>query len=41
MVFVSAEELENRQRRDLVVHEDEGEIDVHTWALVKELATSP
>ncbi len=41
MVFVSTKELENRQRRDLMVDEDEGEIDVHTWALAKELATSP
>ena len=41
MVFVSTKELENRQRRDLMVDEDEGEVDVHTWALAKELATSP
>jgi hypothetical protein len=41
MVFVGTEELENRLRRDLLVDEDGGEVDVHAWAMTKEMIICP
>ncbi len=41
MVFVSTKKLEDRKRRDLVVHQDDGRLDPHKWALGQKLATSP
>ena len=41
MVFVGTEELENRLRRDLLVDEDGSEVDVHAWAMIKEMIILP